>query len=364
MTHQVSPTTFRVGKIFLWKNNINLPNYDLSNINSLLKHILRRRRLFIIKSTLKITLKINKIKIHVLFMPRIKTKPRPDSRGNFSKIILYKKLNWTNNSLISTSKNYIDQRRLKIYKMPQQKRFQINRWISRRMFRSSNFLPNPGNNKLFKFFKNNNFNSYIYRARVLQNLKWGYKWWYKRVQYNRQINLYAISNKTNLIVNKNTSIKLYNIFTFLAYKQIISYKSHQEHLWNKKYRQYRFFYDNYYDIINAFFILTHVKNSENLLLAILRMMMPRIRKIRKFMYFLDAVIKNMPQIQNNFLCLRITITGKIRGGTERTKTLTTGFGYLPYQSLNLEGTTAFISYPHKFGEFGIRLIMSRLFYIK
>lgn len=96
-----------------------------------------------------------------------------------------------------------------------------------------------------------------------------------------------------------------------------------------------------------------------MLLDILRMMMPRIRKIRRFMYFLDAVTKNMKQVQMGFSCFRITITGKIRGGTQRTKTYTVGYGGLPFQSINVEGTTAFVSYPHKFGEFGIRLIMNR-----
>ena len=93
------------------------------------------------------------------------------------------------------------------------------------------------------------------------------------------------------------------------------------------------------------------------------MMLPRIRKIRKFMYFLDAILKNMRQIQHTFSCLRITITGKIRGGTQRTKSMVVGHGHLPYQSLTVEGTTAFISYPHKFGEFGVRLIMSRSFVV-
>jgi len=98
-----------------------------------------------------------------------------------------------------------------------------------------------------------------------------------------------------------------------------------------------------------------------MLLNILRLMMPRIRKIRKFAYFLDAVIKSMRQISSNFACFRLTLTGKIRGGTERTKTLAIGFGRLPYQSINLEGSVDFISYPHKFGEFGVRLIMNRTF---
>ena len=93
------------------------------------------------------------------------------------------------------------------------------------------------------------------------------------------------------------------------------------------------------------------------------MMMPRIRKIRRFLYFLDAVLKNLVQIRNNFSCIRITVTGKIRGGTQRTKTLSVGYGYFPYQSINLEGSEAFTSYPHKFGEFGVRLLINRTFQV-
>jgi len=96
-----------------------------------------------------------------------------------------------------------------------------------------------------------------------------------------------------------------------------------------------------------------------LLLEILRIMMPRIRKIKRFMYFIDSVIKNMIQVRHNFSCCRITLSGKIRGGTQRTKTLSVGFGLLPYQSINLEGKIAFVRYRHKFGEFGLGLLINR-----
>jgi hypothetical protein len=77
------------------------------------------------------------------------------------------------------------------------------------------------------------------------------------------------------------------------------------------------------------------------------------------MYFIDAVVKNMPQVQANFSCFTIILTGKIQGGTKRTKMLSVGFGYLPFLSIRDEGLTAVNSYAHKFGEFGIKLIMDR-----
>jgi len=142
---------------------------------------------------------------------------------------------------------------------------------------------------------------------------------------------------------------------------MLGYRSHQEHILNSKYRKYRFHYDNYYDIVNSLFIIGLIKNSEILLLDILHIMMPRIRKIKRFMMFLDTVLKNMLQVQKSFLCFRILITGKIRGGTERTKSLIVGFGQLPYQSIAVEASSLFISYPHKYGEFGIKLILNRTF---
>jgi hypothetical protein len=89
-------------------------------------------------------------------------------------------------------------------------------------------------------------------------------------------------------------------------------------------------------------------------------MLPRIRRIRRFLYFLDAILKYMPQIKDNFLCFRITLTGKINGGTKRTKTAVVGFGHLPVQSIGENGLVAFTNYTHKYGEFGVRFIMCRV----
>jgi hypothetical protein len=81
-------------------------------------------------------------------------------------------------------------------------------------------------------------------------------------------------------------------------------------------------------------VLSVIKNTENLLLDILRMMLPRIHKIRRFFYFLDNVIKNMYQVQKSFSCFKMALTGKIQGGTRRTKTFSIGFGDMPFQSLS------------------------------
>jgi hypothetical protein len=60
-------------------------------------------------------------------MPRIKTKPKPDSFGNFSQFVLYKNFNWQKNSIKEKAQDYIDQRRLKIFKFEAEDEPQINR---------------------------------------------------------------------------------------------------------------------------------------------------------------------------------------------------------------------------------------------
>jgi hypothetical protein len=185
------------------------------------------------------------------------------------------------------------------------------------------------------------------------------KWWFTRLN-SRKINQNQLSYKFSNILNEKINIRLLNVFYYMANKQMFNYRTHQDHFWNKGYRRFRFYYDNYYDIVNSFYILGLIKNSDHLLLTILRSMMPRIRKIRRFMYFLDAVIKKMTQIQTKFSCFRITISGKIQGGTKRTKVFSIGYGFLPYQTIYIEGSNAFINYRHKFGEFGIKLILNRI----
>lgn len=394
MTHLVSPTSFRLGKTHSWKLN-SIPSTIISTnvvstyagLTNLLKIKLRRKRLLIVKSC--ISTKSKHIKIHSLFMPKMKTKPKSDGLGTFSKYILYKNYNQNSLRFLKKVKGYTDERRQKNYRFPQKKYMQINKWLSRRMFRGAislkykkkfrlNYLSTKKqfnyNSYIIKLFKKRRWrkkqykkkfkikSKKIYRSRSKKLARNTY-WWRSRLRYKNISQGQKLSHYLSSVLNKQITIKIANIFYYLAVKQMIKFRTHQEHFWNRRFRRFRFQYNNYYDIINSFFILGLVKNSENLLLSILRMMMPRIRKIRRFMYFLDAILKNLPQIQANFSCFRITITGKTQGGTKRTKTFSIGYGHLPYQSLYLDGTTAFTSYRHKFGEFGVKLTMNRT-YIK
>jgi len=368
MTHLVSPTAFRAGKTALWNANVIVPGSapgilisatQFAGISQLIKHKLRRKRLLTVKSSL-FSLKAT-LQCRVLFMPRVKTRPVADGKGLFSRHVLYKRHCFKPN-FYKQSRLYVDQRRLKIFKFPKPKFKQINKWLSRRMLRG-----NDRNNIFWrKRFRSTQTPKgslhYSSQRRILQNIKkvkYNTRWHTSRLKLSKGIDCQKLSYAISNTLNHRCNVIAVNVFGYLVTKQMLGFRSHQEHLWNKNFRKYRFFYDNYYDVVNSFFILGLIKNSESLLLNILRLMMPRIRKIKRFMMFLDSVLKHMPQIQNKFLCFRIVLAGKIRGGTQRTKTLSVGFGHLPYQSLNIQGSTAFTSYPHKYWEFGITLIMAR-----
>jgi len=439
MSHLVSPTAHRVGKTAPWKSNsieysagayAVKPNAatSKSNINLLLKRLLRRKRLFVVRSTAQYSVRSRQMRVHLLFAPRIKTRPRPDARGKFTRFVFFKEINWGSTRLVKSGRLYVKERRAKVYKMPRQKQRRLNKWLLRRMFRGSvpvkfrgksemlgrwgsrhrqtwlteyagrnrwfrlqrsslqTKTPKWGWNrpvpaKTWKRWKRWEKDSYLDRRKrrglisisgslsarqlYLRQYVWKkfqfMKWWRILSSRKRQLNAARLSHRVSSLLKERAQVRVLNAFTYLAAKQMVHYNSHQSHFWHHAYRRYRFYYNNYYDIVNAFWLLGLIKHSETFLLDILRMMMPRIRKIRRFLYFLDAAVKNMPQIKGNFSCFRITLTGKIRGGTKRTKTYTIGFGHLPYNSITSEGSVAFTSYRHKFGEFGLKLIMDRTY---
>jgi ribosomal protein S3 len=81
------------------------------------------------------------------------------------------------------------------------------------------------------------------------------------------------------------------------------------------------------------------------------------RKIRpkNLFYFLNAVVRNMKAIQKNFNAFRLVITGKLRGGTARTQTFSTGFGIMPQQTLDKNISYVYGDVRSKYGTFGVKL---------
>jgi len=80
-------------------------------------------------------------------------------------------------------------------------------------------------------------------------------------------------------------------------------------------------------------------------------------KFRPYIYFLDAVIKNMQRLKRKYGLIRLTITGKLAGGRKRTKVKSIGYGKFPKNSYCVEMTHQFAKFTHRFGEFGVKLLM-------
>ncbi len=73
---------------------------------------------------------------NLIFMPRVKTKPREMSVGMFMRKSIYKPVNLlTKNNVV---KNYVHSRKDKIAKIRRKYRVKrLNKWLSKRMFRGA-----------------------------------------------------------------------------------------------------------------------------------------------------------------------------------------------------------------------------------
>jgi hypothetical protein len=258
MTHLISPTTFRLGKSSLWKNNFiakltNTPRTKAvvaagSTFNGLpltLKHKLRRKRLLVVKTQ---TFQQNNIlNCRVLYMPRIKTRPKSDSRGSFSRHVLYKNYAWLGIAAVA-AKQYVDQRRLKVFKFPKKKKKRINKWLSRRMLRVSSVkcgfnvkrgVLNPRKAKrrftgwFIRYGKGSfRFNARRVYSRLVTGTGGGFnkRWWSTRVKPSSILNTPKLSHAVSNTLNICCNITAVNIFHYLAVKQMLGFRSHQEHL--------------------------------------------------------------------------------------------------------------------------------------
>jgi ribosomal protein S3 len=85
------------------------------------------------------------------------------------------------------------------------------------------------------------------------------------------------------------------------------------------------------------------------------------KKIRpkNFFYFIDSVLKNLHVVRNRFEAFRVIITGKLRGGTSRTKSFSTGFGVIPNQTLEKNIRYEYGDIRSKYGSFGVKVITLR-----
>lgn len=390
MSHLVKPTSFRAGKTLVWAHNTllstkqNLVNSNLTlakGIERTSRSLLRRKRLYVVRGSISNYINSNII-YNLVFMPRVKTKPREHNIGAFMRRSIYKPFGFEKQN--DLAKNYVHARKDKLAKI--RRRFKpkrLNRWLSKRMFRGAGKVVwrRYKNTEVAKFpvvlyladnYKAVNKDFYlslaghpmgkiplakVHKYTVIRSLR-RQKWCQDRVvrrRFNNKKFSYAISR----ILNRPINVNAINLFSYLVNKGAVNFKTHQNHFWNFRYRRYRFQYKNYFDIVNAFFSIGLVDNSENFLLSILKITLPLILKIRKFFKFLNNVIKYMPEIQEKFDVFKMSITGKLAGGTKRTKFHSIGYGVLPVQTLSSLASSNFIAYTHIYGEFGLKLTMAK-----
>jgi hypothetical protein len=116
-------------------------------------------------------------------------------------------------------------------------------------------------------------------------------------------------------------------------------------------------------VVNAFYILCYLPRVEQFVISILQnglaIAQRRKFKHKRFFYFIDKVIKEMPDIREKFSACRVIITGKLSGGTGRTSVFSVGYGVFPLQGLSEKICFGFGSVYSKYGSFGMRLLTKR-----
>lgn len=387
--HLTPPINFRLGKTIPWKSNIAWSNQknaialggELSTAIGLEKSVnqlLELQHFTVVRGVPRLKVKTNTLCFNLLYVPRMMEDP-VDSVLTGSDAIsewLYSNRAPGGRYLDYLHDYFYNLKEKTIKLKPAAPKMRLGRWISKQMFRGT---AKPcwrlrkrkrSTKKLNKRYKRiTRFIKYRYcsyrQKRWLRIHKINKKIYLKKRKRfnaaNRPLSDRLLTQEVSALLKKKIKIKSLNVFTYLVKKGLVTFKNHQRHFWIRAYRGRRWNYSNYWDLLNAFYLIGTIKHTEKLLLDILTTMLPRIEKLRRVFYFLDAVIKNLPQISLRFSCFRLTITGKLAGGTKRTKQFTVGFGRLAVNSLLQEATNNFASFAHRYGAFGLSLVMCRVF---
>ena len=144
MSHLVKPISFRLGKTQIWPYNtllntkFNLINSNLTLAKGLVrvsKSILRRKRLYVVRGNIGNFIN-GKLMYNLVFMPRIKIKPREHAIGTFVRKSMYKPVNFRTQA--EEAKIYVNLRKDKAAKMRSRRSpKKLNRWLTKRMFRGA-----------------------------------------------------------------------------------------------------------------------------------------------------------------------------------------------------------------------------------
>jgi len=100
MAHLIPATHFRNGKSFLGRSNLLVSKQFpkilsghssfIRGVEKTLKYVLKRKRLFLVKGNIKYSQLRAKIFLNILYMPKMKRRPRPDSFGRLFNQAVYK----------------------------------------------------------------------------------------------------------------------------------------------------------------------------------------------------------------------------------------------------------------------------------
>lgn len=373
MAHQVNAAGFRSGKTFLWNNNeiinqSNKSNQLIKNTNTAqglsdtLNYMLQRQNIFVVKSSFNKN-STDSVNINVLYYsltsPILRSRLFPLYAAPRSLLSKSHKYNFQFKNLVSkvwTSKIREFNNRFVRTKIKKN----LNNMITKSLFVGVKSF--YGYKKLSKLINQNKTKSFLKRSNLnYRSTKNKLNRWHSS---KKSINSYKLSKQLSKRTGVRVQIKLQNAFAYVLKKsKKLSFKKHQRHLWNKRYHFNKKRFTSYFDIVNSFYLLSNISGTEGLVLKMIQYGLTNMhrRKIRpkNMFYFLNSVVKNMKVIQKNFNALRLIITGKLRGGTSRTQTFSTGFGILPKQTLDKNINYAFGDVRSKYGAFGVKIFTWR-----
>lgn len=375
MAHQVNPAGFRTGKTFLWttnqannfgnkQNSLNKVVNQYRGLEQTVNQILQRSNLWVVKSNTSHNTTSDLTKLNVLYYPLIAPllRKRVFPTYMFPRVLLNKPTTYSLGFKSTISKIWLSKNQEFNNRFVRTKvRKNLNKMITKTMFRGTKLfigrksVVSKHKKQIYNWTKTNEFLIHSMNNYVSIKNYWS-RWRTSKISLSSQ----KLSKQLTKRVGSRVKVKLFNVFSYIAKKtKKLQFKKHQRHIWNKKYHYNKTRFSAYYDIVNSFYLLCYIRSSEELVLKMIQYGLTNMhrRKIRpkNLFYFLNSVVKNMKSIHKNFNAFRLVITGKLRGGTSRTQSFSTGFGIMPQQTLDKNISYVYGDVRSKYGTFGIKL---------
>ena len=365
MAHLVNPIGLRAGQTLLWSGSSlvsNNKNQLLSSkvglatgLESLASWLLKYENYYVVQSTVQLNTISGVPNVCLLYYPLVTAISRKRQFPLYTNQRLLLDNTKTYNpkflKFLLKSWNF----RFKEFNtrfLSSKRKIQLNRWLGSKMFRGSSAISLRSKSKRILSYVKRNTNYYTRR------LHWS-RWQRSKLRFSSNYLAQLIGARSGIRV----SVKSINVFRYLSLKfGYLRFKTYQNHIWQSYHRSKRLF-STFYDMVNAFYLLCMLPNTERLVVTLVQYSLLKMhrRKIKpkRFFYFVDAVIKNMPHIKTYFHACRVIVTGKLKGGTARTGSYSAGFGIFPRQSMSQDIKMSFGNLHSKYGSFGIKLLTWR-----